>query len=384
MERRNRKQVLMAKRMMLMLGVVLLIVAALGYFKVRQVQALMAVYAAYQPPPEAVTTIVARQERWPSTMTAVGTVAAVRGVTVSADLPGIIERIAFDSGKAVSEGDLLVELDTRQERAQLTAAEAKRDLARANRDRSRSLLDERIVSQAEFDAADAEYKSAEADAAEIRAAIARKTIRAPFSGVLGIRQINPGQYVSAGSAIVPLQSLSPIYVNFAVPQQDVAVLKPGTEVRASVETGGRQLTGRVTAIDSVIDPATRNVQIQATFANPDSSLRPGMFVRATVAIGDSRSVIALPGSAINYAPYGDSVFVVARLKDSKGKTYQGVREQFVKVGSARGDQVAVVAGVQAGEEVVTSGVFKLRNNAAIQINNDVQPSNNPAPLVEDR
>ena len=374
----------MAKRMVLLLGVALLVIAALGFVKFRQVKATMAVYAAYQPPPEAVTTIVAREERWPATVGAIGTVAAFRGVTVSADLAGVVDKILFDSGQAVRQGDVLVELDTRQERAQLTAAEADRDLARVNHDRIRSLVSERVISQAEFDRADAEYKRAEAHVGEIRASIGRKTIRAPFSGVLGIRQINLGEYLAAGAAIAPLQALTPVYVNFAVPQQQVAVLKRGTGVRVTLEADGRESSGRVTAMDSVIDPTTRNVQVQATFANADGRLRPGMFVQTTADIGASAPVITVPASAISYAPFGDSVFVVQTLKNPKGEPYRGVQQRFVKLGSSRGDQVAVVSGVAAGEEVVTSGVFKLRNNAAVQINNSIQPSNNAVPSVEDR
>jgi membrane fusion protein (multidrug efflux system) len=374
----------MAKRMIFMLGIAVLVVGALGFVKFRQVKAVMAVYAAYQPPPEAVTTIVARQERWPTTISAIGTVAPVRGVTLSADLAGVVERILFESGETVAQGDILVELDTRQERAQLTAAEADRDLARANHDRIRSLVDERVISRAEFDRVDAEYKRAEARVGEIRAAIGRKTIRAPFAGVLGIRQINLGEYLAAGAAIAPLQALTPVYVNFSVPQQSVAVLKRGTEVRVTLDASDRESVGRVTAIDAVIDPATRNAQIQATFANSDGRLRPGMFVQAAAAVGDSAPLIPIPASAINYAPFGDSVFVIQTLKNSKGETYRGVQQRFVKVGAARGDQVAVVSGIAAGEEVVTSGVFKLRNNAAVQINNAVQPSNSAAPGVEDR
>ena len=374
----------MAKRMILMLGMALLVIGALGFVKFRQVKAVMAVYAAYQPPPEAVTTIVARQERWPTTISAIGTVAPVRGVTLSADLAGVVEKILFESGETVAQGDVLVELDTRQERAQLTAAEADRDLARANHDRIRSLVDERVISRAEFDRVDAESKRAEARVGEILAAIGRKTIRAPFPGVLGIRQVNLGEYLAAGAAIAPLQALTPVYVNFSVPQQSVAVLKRGTEVRVTIDASDRESVGRVTAIDAVIDPATRNAQVQATFANSDGRLRPGMFVQAAAAVGDSAPLIPIPASAINYAPFGDSVFVIQTLKSPKGETYRGVQQRFVKVGPARGDQVAVVSGIAAGEEVVTSGVFKLRNNAAVQINNAVQPSNSAAPGVEDR
>ena len=374
----------MAKRMVLMLAVMGLFVAALGFVKFRQVKAAMAVYASFQPPPEAVTTIVAHQERWAATLSAIGTVTAVRGVTVSADLPGIVEQIAFDSGQAVKEGDVLVQLDTRQERAQLTAAEAQRDLSHSNLERMRSLTADRIVAQAELDQAEATNKTAEANAGEIRATIGRKTIRAPFAGVLGLRQVNLGQYLTAGAAIVSLQSLNPIYVNFAVPQQQVATLKVGTEVRVTTENAQARASGRVTAIDSVVDQATRNAQIQATFPNANGKLHPGMFVQANVLLGTGETVVTLPASAINYAPYGDSVFVVGDVKGPKGDTYRGVLQRFVKLGGSRGDQIAVLSGVKTGEEVVTSGVFKLRNGAAVQVNNTIQPSNSPAPRVEDR
>ena len=374
----------MAKRMILMLAVAAAFIAALGFVKFRQVKAAMAVYASFQPPPEAVTTIVAREERWPATLAAIGTVAAVRGVTVSADLPGIVEAIAFSSGQAVKEGEVLVQLDTRQERAQLTAAEAQRDLSHSNLERMRSLTADRIVAQAEFDQAEAANKTAEANTGEIRATIGRKTIRAPFAGVLGLRQVNLGQYLTGGAPIVSLQSMSPIYVNFSVPQQQVARLKVGTPVGVVTEDARARTSGRVTAIDSVVDQGTRNAQVQATFPNADGKLRPGMFVQATAALGTSAAVVTLPASAINYAPFGDSVFVVADLKSPAGATYRGVAQRFVKLGDARGDQIAVLSGVKAGDEVVTSGVFKLRNGAAVQVNNTVQPSNDSAPKVEDR
>jgi membrane fusion protein (multidrug efflux system) len=374
----------MKKRMILMLVSMVVFIAAIGGVKVLQIKSAIAAYASFQPPPEAVTTIVARQERWPATLGAIGTVAAVRGVTVSADLPGIVETIAFDSGTRVKAGDVLVQLDTRQEQAQLAAAEAQRDLSRVNLERMRSLTEQRVVAQAEYDRAEAEYKQAEATAGEIRATIGRKTIRAPFSGVLGIRQVNLGQYLAGGAVIVPLQSLNPIYVNFAVPQQQVATIKPGTEVHVATGNDGADTSGRVTAIDSVVDESTRNVQVQATFTNVSGRLHPGMFVQTKVVLGAGELVIALPASSVNYAPYGDSVFVVANLKTPKGGSYRGVLQRFVKLGGSRGDQVAILSGVGAGEEVVTSGVFKLRSGAAVLINNQVQPSNNPAPRPEER
>ncbi len=376
--------------MTLMLIVVAVVVTALGTVKYRQVQAAIAQGKAYQPPPEAVTTVTTSPARWDGTISAIGTAAAVQGVMVAADLPGIVQQIAFDSGAKVRQGDVLVRLDTKQEEAQLRAAQAQRDLARTHLARIQNLRDKGVTSQAELDDATAQLTQAEARASEIRATIARKTIRAPFSGILGIRQVDLGQYLKGGDPVVPLQALHPVYVNFSVPQQQVSRLAVGTEVSVTVEGPARPagdeadpLVGKVTAIDSIVDPATRNVQVQATFDNLKEVLKPGMFVEAQAHLSESSSVIALPASAISYAPYGDSVYVVDDLKGPDGKTYRGVSQKFVELGASRGDQVAVLSGLEPGEEVVTSGVFKLRNGAAVLVNNEVQPSNDPSPNPTD-
>jgi len=374
----------MLRKMVLMLAVVIVAIGGLGLVKFKQIQVAAQSFAKFQPPPTAVTTIVARQEDWPATLNAIGTVVAVQGVTVSADLPGIVDRIAFDSGKSVREGDVLVELDTKQERAQLAAAQAQSDLARLNFQRLQGLVKDGVIPQADYDRAESEQRATEAKIKEIQATIARKTIRAPFSGTLGIRQVNLGQYLSAGNAVVPLQSLHPIYVNFGVPQEEARQVAVGRTVRVTADDlPGRNFEGRVTAIDSVLDQRTRNVEVQATVTNGDGKLHPGMFVKAQLVLGAARPAVTLPASAISYAPYGDSVFIVTDMQDQSGRTYRGVRQQFVKVEGSRGDQVAVVSGVKAGDEVVSSGVFKLRNSAAVQVNNKVQPDNNPAPKPED-
>lgn len=373
----------MAKRMLLMLVVAVAMIAGLGYFKLRQVQAAIK-GASYTPPPEAITTVVAKQTTWPSTLDVVGTVAAVHGVTVSADLPGTVDKIHFESGQSVQQGQILVELDTRQERAQLASMEAQQELAKVQYARSQKLVTEGVISRVDYDKAIADQKQSEANTAEIKAAIDRKTIRAPFSGVLGIRQANLGQYLAAGNPIVSLQSLNPIYVNFSVPQQDMPHVKIGQAVRVTADDlTGMTFTGRVNALDSVVDQATRNVQIQATLANPQGKLRAGMFTNVQVGIGASSTIFPLPASAISYAPFGDSVYVVSDMKGPEGQTYRGVRQQFVKVRGSRGDQVGVTSGIHVGDEVVTSGVFKLRNGAPIAVNNKVQPGNNPAPKPED-
>lgn len=375
----------MAKRMILMLAGVLVIVGGLAFIKYRQVKTAIAAFASAPMPKTAVTTLVAKRETWPSTLQVIGTAAAIQGVTVSADLPGTVDKIHFESGQFVKAGDVLVELDTRQERAQLAAAQADWELAKINYGRQQKLVQQGVVARTEFDNADAQSKSTEAHVGEIKATIERKTVKAPFSGILGIRQINLGQYLAAGQAIVSLQSINPIYVNFGVPQQEAPKVRVGRELKmTSDDLPGIQFGGRVTALDSVVNESTRNIQVQATLANPQGKLRPGMFIQVQVGLGSSQDVITLPASAINYAPYGDSVYVVTDIQDTKtGKSFKGVRQQFVKVVGSRGDQVGVISGINPGEEIVTSGVFKLRNGAPIEVNNSVQPPNNPKPKPED-
>jgi len=373
----------MAKRMIVMLVVVIGFIAAIGFFKFNQVRAAIAQGSSYQPPPEAVTTIVAKQEEWNSTLSAIGTVEAVNGVMISADLPGVVDQINFHSGQPVNKGDVLVLLDAKQERAQLAAAEAQQELSRVELSRSKGMLAGKIVSQETYDTAAATYKQAVARVGEIRATIARKTIHAPFAGALGLREINLGQYLAGGAPIVSLQSLRPVYVNFTVPQQEIGHVAKGAAVEVTSDALGASESGRIFAFDSVIDEATRNVRVQATFDNASGKLHPGMFVEAALAHGAKTNVITLPVSAINYAPFGDSVFIVEDIKGPNGKTFRGVRQQFVKLAGSRGDQVAVISGVKPGEEIVTSGVFKLRPGAAVIVNNAVQPSNNAAPKQED-
>jgi len=376
----------MKKRMALMLTLLAAFLAAVGTLKVQQVKAAIAKNSSFQPPPEAVTTTIAREVEWPANLTAIGSTVAVQGVTVSADLPGVIDAIAFESGRLVTQGTVLATLDTRQERAQLEAAEAQLNLSRLNLERARGLREGGVLSQADLDNALATQAQNEARVGEIKATIQRKTIRAPFSGILGIRHANLGQYLAAGDRIVSLQSLDPIYVNFSVPQQEVGRVKIGAGVRVKAQGAAgppTELAGRVTALDSVVDEATRNVQVQATLPNPGGALRPGMFVETELLLGTTTAVIALPASAISFAPYGDSVFVVAEMKNPAGVTYRGAQQQFVKLGRSRGDQVAVLSGLRPGQEIVTSGVFKLRSGAVVEVNNAVQPANDPAPKPQD-
>jgi len=374
----------MLKRMIIMLAVVGGLLSIIGFVKYRQISAAIAGGASYQPPPEAVTTVMAGAAEWDQTISAIGSVTAVQGVTVSADLPGIVQSIAFESGRPVKAGQVLVQLDTSQEKAQLASAEARHRLAHLDLERARGLRDEKVVSQADLDAAEATEVTSESAIAEIKATIGRKTIRAPFTGILGIRQVNLGQYLNAGDPIVPLQSFDPIYVNFNVTQGDLSRVRLGGDVRVTSEGINEPVTGKVTAINPVIDTATRNAQVQALVHNPERRLTAGMFVKAELTLPERTTLVPLPSSAVLYAPYGDSVFIVEEITDPKsGKRYKGVRQQVVKLGGSRGDQVAVLSGVKPGEEVVSSGVFKLRNGAAVLVNNEVQPANSPTPKPEE-
>ncbi len=373
----------MTKRMLLMLGIVIVFLAGIGSLKFFQVKAAMAQQGNFQPPPEAVTTVVVKPEQWTTTSKAIGTVAAVNGVTVAADLPGLVDEIHFESGKPVSKGDVLLRLDTKQEQAQLAAAQAQLSWTKVTLDRAKSLSGQSILPREQYDSALAEYRKAEAQVGEIRATIERKTIRAPFSGVLGIRQVNRGQYLAGGAPIVTLQAIRPVYVNFTIPQQEMGRLRTGTPVEITSDAIGGSETGRVSAFESTINEATRQIQVQAVFDNADAKLRPGMFVETQLSKGAPATVVTVPASAISYAPFGDSVFIVEMVKGPNGKEYRGVRQQFVKLGGSRGDQVAVTSGLEPGQEVVSSGVFKLRPGAAVTVNNDVTPSNSTAPKPED-
>jgi len=367
-------------------GLFLGIVFGFGFVKFTQIQGFikMAKSGAFEPPPTAVTTDVAKQSEWQPTLESVGTVTAVNGVTVSTDLAGIVRQIAFESGSKMHAGDLLVRLDTTQEEAQLHQAEAQRDWAAVSLKRDKDLVEKHAISQSDYDNAEATFRQGQAAVDQYSAIIARKTLRAPFEGVAGIRQVNLGQYLKEGDPIVTLQAFDPIYVNFSLPQQDLSKLVVGEPVAVRVDAYGDQtFHGTITAINSVVDQATRNVQVQATFKNADLRLRPGMFAKVSVIMSDRQSVVAIPATAIHYAPYGDSIFVVSEMKDPQGKEYKGVKEQFIKIGQSRGDMIAIVSGLKPGEEVVTSGVFRLKSGARVTVNNQIKPGSDLAPNPAD-
>lgn len=371
----------MAKKIIFTLVIVLILVGTLAGIKGLQFKTMFAQGANFVPPPETVTTTEAKQDTWQPTLTAVGSVAAVQGVVLGAEMSGAVKNIAFESGATVRAGDLLVELDSSVEQAQLRSAMASADLARLNLERARELREKKMMSQADLDSAEAQAKQANAQIDNIRAVIAKKAIRAPFAGRTGIRQINLGQFLDNGAAVVTLQSLDPVYVNFSLPQQDLAQLGVGMAVRVTTDAfPGQNFEGKLTAINPEVDAVTRNVRLQATLANPAGKLRPGMYVNVAAVLSQMERVLMIPATAVLYAPYGDSVFVVEDKKDEKtGATGKVLNQKFVRLGKTRGDFVVVTSGLEAGQTIVTTGVFKLRNGMSVVVDNKLAPSLQLAP-----
>ncbi len=371
----------MKKRIIFAFIGLIILIAVLAAVKALQIRAMIDQGKKFVPPPETVTTAMAKAESWQTDLTAVGTLTAVQGVTVGSELAGKVVKIAFEPGAAVSKGELLVCLDTSSEEAQLPGAVAQANLGRTVLARDVKLLEKQIISQADYDTAVATFDQALAQVNNIRATIDKKTIRAPFSGRLGIRQVNLGQILREGDPIVTLQTLNPIYVDFNLPQQQLAQLRSGLPVQVTCDAlPGLRIEGHITAINPLVDSETRNVKVQATIANRAERLRPGMFVDVAVGLPTRQKVLAIPATAVLYAPYGDSVFVVVDDKErKKGKV---LRQQFVRLGEKRGDFAAVISGVNAGEELVSTGVFKLRNGQAVVVDNRLAPPFQQAPRPE--
>jgi len=335
-------------------------------------------------PPTTVSSATVKEEDWAPTLSAVGSLSAVQGAVISTELAGIVSEISFENGAVAKKGDVLMKLDTSQEEALLRSAAAEAQLARTDLERSRDLAMKKVVSSAELDSAQSKFTRLNAVVDQMRSNIRKKTLDAPFDGQLGIRQVNVGQMINAGQQVVQLTSLDSLFADFALPQQYLGQLTPGLEVHVTTDAlPGHVFPGKVTAINSMVDSSTRNITLQATLENPDHVLRPGMFAKAEVTLPEKHKALVVPGSAISYAPFGDSVFVIEKKKDEKtGKESQVIRQQFVRVGEARGDLVAITQGLKAGETIVSTGVFKLRNGMTVTINNDLAPNPqvNPNPI----
>jgi membrane fusion protein (multidrug efflux system) len=346
-------------------------------------------------PAASVSAEAAKPERWSDDGDAVGTLVAVNGTDVTTESGGVVRSIEFEAGQPVAAGKVLVRLNTANEEATLKALETSAKLAETQAQRWQQLGKDKLVSLDEVQQRSAAAAAARAQVEAQRALIAQKTIRAPFAGVLGIRKINLGQFVSPGDAIVSLQQLDPIYLDFSLPEQMIGKLAEGMTVQASVDAlPGKTFEGKVTAVEPQVDASTRNFKAQATLRNPDGALRPGSFAKVGFALGGEREVVVIPQTAVSFNPYGNAVFVVGKVKRKEGETdMQGkpltgdklvVTQRFIKTGATRGDLIAVTDGLKAGEQVVTSGLLKLRNGAEVTINNDVRPAADAQPKVENR
>lgn len=363
-------------------GILAVLLVILG-IKALQFGAMAAGGAAGGPPPESVAAAEVVQKDWQPVLRAVGSISPVQGAMLSAELPGIVAEVGFVNGADVKQGDLIARLASAQEEAQLRAAEAEAELAKRDLERARDLRTRNVTSQSELDASEAKHKQQIAAVDNMKGRMEKLTIRAPFNGKAGIRLVNVGQTVNAGQPIVALQSIDPVYADFTLPQQRLNDLREDLDVVVRTDAfPDRQFDGKLTALNSMIDPVTRNVTLQATLANPEQLLKPGMFAKVEVLLPQKNPTLVIPATAVSYAPFGDSVYVIENKPDPKTKKETTtVRQQFIRIGETRGDFVGVTTGLKPGEKVVSAGVFKLRNGMAVQIKEDVapKPEENPRP-----
>jgi membrane fusion protein (multidrug efflux system) len=373
----------MTRKLIVGIIIVVVVAGALAAVKTMQIRSMIAFGASFAPPPETISSAVAREEKWQDSLTAVGSVSAAQGVMVSPEIAGTVTEINFESGATVNQGDLLVKLDASSEEAQLRAAEAQVELARLNAERTQRLSADKTVSQSELDSAEATLKQDQANADAIRTTIDKKTIRAPFTGRLGIRLVNLGEQLDVGKGIVSLQSPSPVFVDFSLPQQNLSLLETGLVVEVTCDAyPGHKFAGTLTAINPDLDATTRSVSLRATFVNADQLLRPGLFVRTAVILPQAQPVLTVPATAVLSAPYGDAVYVI-EPQVANGVTNLVVQQKFIRTGRTHGDFVSVESGLKAGDRVATAGLFKLRNGVSVQENNagadSPQPSLSPNP-----
>ncbi len=368
----------------IVLGLIALLVL-IGGIKAMQIMKLVSMGKTMVPPPTTVTSAKVEQADWQPTITAVGSIAPVQGATISAELAGTVAEVVFQSGTRVKKGDVLLKLDASAEQAQLRSAQADAELAKADFERARDLAARKVISQAELDAASAKFSQRQAAAENMQSIIAKKEIRAPFDGIAGIREVNPGQMVPVGEKLVTLQALDQVFADFSLPQQHLSEISPGLDVKVTTDAiGGREFSGKLTAINSAVDPSTRSVTVQATLENPDHALRAGMFARVRVLLPQQNQTLYIPATAVSYAPYGNSIYLIEKKKDEKTQQESlALRQQFIRTGEARGDFVAVTQGLKLGDEIVSTGVFKLRNGMDVAVDNTLAPKPEEAPKPAD-
>jgi membrane fusion protein (multidrug efflux system) len=375
----------MIKRMVIMLagvGVLFGLVFGFQVFKAKMIEKAM---AALRSPPQTVSTTTAAEQDWQSQLEAVGSLRAVKGADLSLEVSGIVDAISFESGDDVQAGAVLVRLRSSDDLAKLQSLQASAELALINYNRDVKQLAVKAVAQATVDTDEANLKSFRAQVAEQQAIVDKKTLKAPFAGHLGLRQVDLGQYLNAGATVVTLQALDPIYIDFFLPQQALDQISVGQPVTARIDTYPNQtFMGKISAVNPKVDTNTRNVQVRATMTNPEHRLLPGMYATVDIAVGVPRHYVTLPQTAITFSSYGDTVYVVEKQADGNGQPQQLTAHQtFITTGPTRGDQIAVLKGVNPGDTVVTAGQVKLRNGAPVVVNNSVQPSSNPSPKPVD-
>jgi membrane fusion protein (multidrug efflux system) len=340
-----------------------------------QFAAMIKAGKAMVPPPTTVTSAKVQKADWVPMLTAIGSISPVQGATISAELAGTVAKIGFQSGTPVKKGDMLIEIDASAEQAQMRSAEADAELAKADFERARGLAEGKVISQAEFDSAAAKYSQKKAVVDNMQSSIDKKVIRAAFDGMAGIREVNVGQMVPIGQKLVTLQDLDQVFVDFSLPQQQLGDVKVGLPVKVTTDAiQGREFEGKLSAVNSAIDAATRSVSLQATLDNSDHALRAGMFARVSVILPQKNSTLFIPATSVLYAPFGNSVYAIEKKKDEKtGKESLALRQQFIRTGETRGDFVSVTEGLKEGEEIVSTGVFKMRNGMDVAIDNKLAP-----------
>ena len=375
----------MTKRMIIMLVLVALVFGGIFGFEAFKGHMMKKFMSQMGKAPMTVSTMVADYQIWHPTLEAVGSLAAVRGADLSSEVDGIVSEIHLKEGADVKTGAVLVRLDARDDVAKLQSLKAAAELAATTYRRDKKQFGVKAISQQTLDTASANLKQAMANVAEQRALVDKKIIRAPFDGRLGVRDVNLGQYVKAGTAMVTLQSLNPIYVDFYVPQQSLAMVRVGQSVTLRTDAWpGEQFTGTIAVIDPKVDATTRNVRVRARLDNPDKKLLPGMYATVDVSTGEAKRLITLPQTAVSYNPYGDIVYLVeTKGTDAKGKPELVAKQVLVTTGDKRGDQVAVLKGIKKGDTIVTAGQIKLHNGASVAVNNSIQPTDNPNPQPKD-
>ncbi len=373
----------MIKKILLTALTILLLVAVIAGVKALQIRALIDSGKTRQRPVDTVSAISVETDHWVRSVESVGSVRAVQGADLAAESPGIVSAIHFQNGAEVNEGDLLLELDTEAEAATLRSAEAEADLAQTVYARTKSLRASNAVPQSDLDAADSQLRKITAQVEQLRAAISKKQVRAPFTGRLGIREVNLGQFVEHGDKIVSLQSLDPVFIDFLLPQQLISTLSPGQKILVRTDAyPGRDFEGTLTAINSEVDRVTRNIRLQGTLQNPDGALRPGMFARVEIFPGGADEVLRVPLTAVLRASYGDSVFVILEKPGADGETELVVEQRFIRTGRTMGDFIAVTEGLKAGDQVVSAGAFKLRNGSRVKVDNSLAPKPSTTPNPE--